>query len=374
MIYLDNAATSYPKPMQVARSMYSCVKNCYGSYGRGAHAGSMQAMDIVFKARSMLANILHVDHAENIVMTNNATMALNIAICGMVGRDDHVITTHLEHNSVMRPLIAQKASVSYLPQNEDGSSNIAALNKYILPQTKLVIINHASNVSGLINDIYLAGEICAKFGAPLLIDASQTMGVIPVDAGRLNGMVAFPGHKGLMGPQGSGGLYIPPGYALSPVISGGTGSLSESFDQPEQLPDRFESGTIGIPAIAGLISGMQHIQDSDMKNIYTYEMILCSKLIAGLKEIPGVSILLSDNMRRVPTVSFNIDGKDCSAASEILSEQHEICTRSGLHCAPAAHKAYGTFETGTLRLSPGYFNTTEEIETALRAVREIART
>ena len=145
MIYLDNAATSYPKPTQVARSMYSCVKNCYGSYGRSAHTGSMQAMDIVFKARSMLANMLHVDHTENIIMTSNATMALNIAICGMVSRGDHVITTRLEHNSVMRPLIAQKASVSYLPQNEDGSSNITALNKYILPQTKLVIINHASN-------------------------------------------------------------------------------------------------------------------------------------------------------------------------------------------------------------------------------------
>ena len=373
MIYLDNAATSFPKPNSVCSGVYRFM-NYYGAgAGRSAHKSARRVMELVWQAREEIADLICTDNPERIVFTYNTTHALNTAILGLVRSGDHVVISPVEHNSVVRPLHKQRANISVLPLKKDGSTDMGALAKFIRMDTKLVIINHASNVSGVVNDIEAAARICNQRRTPLLIDAAQTMGVLPIHALHLKAMVAFPGHKSLLSPQGTGGLYIPPHIKPDYIFSGGTGSQSESYYQPDTMPDRYESGTLNAPGIVGLLEGVKYIKLIGIEEIYGHEMQLTKQLIEGLSVIPKVKILCPGAEKRVSTVSIVIDGMDCNEVAMRLDEEYDVAVRSGMHCAPMAHKAYGTLQSGTTRLSLGYFNTAFDIERALTAISEIAR-
>jgi len=371
MIYLDNAATSFPKPSNVCSAVYKYMTSCGANAGRSSHKMARRAMEVVWDCRDELAQFFGVQNPQNIVFATNTTHALNTAVLGMVPPGGHVIVSCLEHNSSVRPLYKIHAEISVLPLSEDGSCNIAALPEHIRPDTKLVIINHASNVSGVVNDISLAASLCKSYQIPLLIDAAQTAGILPLSFDTLGAFVAFPGHKSLLGPQGTGGLYIPPIYSPAPLMCGGTGSNSESLEQPQILPDYYESGTQNVPAIAGLLEGVRYIRRKGRDLIYAHEAALAGQIIDGLKHIPQVSVLCPDAPQRVATVSFTVRQRDTSEICERLDEEYDIACRAGLHCAPLAHRSYHTLETGTVRVSPGYFTTTREIDTFLNAVEHI---
>ncbi|MDP4117818.1 MAG: aminotransferase class V-fold PLP-dependent enzyme [Bacillota bacterium] len=369
MIYLDNGATSFPKPPAVYDGVNYYIRYCGASAGRSAHKKAREAMEIALECRIALADFINADNPESIVFTKNATEGLNIMIRGMVKDGDKVIVSPLEHNSVMRPLYASNAEISVLPLNEDGTSDMDAL-KNMLNGTKFVIINHVSNVSGAINDVYKAGNICAEAGIPLLIDCSQSMGHFEVNVKKLKASVAFPGHKGLLGPQGTGGMYL---HNILPqaLCFGGTGSDSESMIQPTTMPDYYESGTINLVGIAGLSKGIAFINSEGQQNIMEKEYELTSILREGLGNMNGVHLLCPLLKDYGEAVSFTADSIDPSEIALILDEKYDIAVRSGLHCAPAAHNAYGTIKSGTVRLTPGYFNTKKEMKIALNAINNI---
>ncbi len=371
MIYLDNAATSFPKPSNVCSAVYKYMTSCGANAGRSSHKMARRAMEVVWDCRDELAQFFHVKNPQNIVFTMNTTQALNTAILGMVPPGGHVIVSCLEHNSTIRPLSKLHADISILPSSEDGSCNISVLPEYIRPETKMVIINHASNVSGVINDITLAASLCQSYQIPLLIDAAQTAGVLPLSFDELNAFVAFPGHKSLMGPQGTGGLYIPERFSPIPLMCGGTGSNSESLEQPKLMPDYYESGTQNVPAIAGLLEGIRYIRRKRREIIYAHELALSVQIIQGLLRIPQVHVVCPDAVHRVATVSFTVQQRDTSEICERLDTSYDIACRAGLHCAPLAHKTYQTLESGTVRISPGYFNTPREIDSFLDALDHI---
>lgn len=371
MIYLDNAATSFPKPSNVCSAVYKYMTSCGANAGRSSHKMARRALEVVWDCRDELAQFFDVQNPQNIVFATNTTHALNTVVFGMVPPGGHVIVSCLEHNSTVRPLYKLHADLSILPASEDGSCNIAALPELIRPDTKLVVINHASNVSGVVNDISLAASLCHSYKIPLLIDAAQTAGVLPLSFDKLGAFVAFPGHKSLMGPQGTGGLYIPPAYSPTPLMCGGTGSNSESLEQPKILPDYYESGTQNVPAIAGLLEGIRFIRRKGREIIFAHEAALTKQIINGLKRIPQISVLCPDTPHRVATVSFTVLQRDTSEICERLDEEYDIACRAGLHCAPLAHQTYQTLESGTVRVSPGYFNTAQEIDIFLDAVDHI---
>lgn len=372
-IYLDNAATSFPKPQGVARAVYKYIKYCGANAGRGGHKMAQKAMEAVYNCREETAELFGITQPERLVFTQNATEALNLAIKGLLTKGAHVITSPLEHNSVARPLYELNTRVDTLSLNKDGSSQVEDIARLIKWNTRLVVINHASNVSGIINDIEQAAYICRVLKLPLLIDAAQTAGVIPLNAKRLGAMIAFPGHKSLLGPQGTGGLYIPEGINLRPLKTGGTGSHSESLKQPDFLPDKLESGTMNVPALAGLLEGVRFVKEVGREKIYEHEKKLTQRLIEGLLKINNIDLICPYNNNRVGTVSFTIKGIDAMIVSQRLDEEFSIASRSGLHCAPMAHKAYGSFTTGTARLSVGWFNTSEHIDAAIDAVKIISK-
>jgi cysteine desulfurase / selenocysteine lyase len=379
MIYLDNAATSFPKPPNVYDAVNAFMRDIGASAGRSAHRGAVEAGRIVFSARERLASLFKVKQAERIIFTLNATESLNTVLMAMVGPGETVLTSSMEHNSVMRPLRRLEkergAKVSVIPCKKDGRFDLALWDAALAQRPKIAIVNHGSNVTGAIAPIGEVGRLCALHGVAFTVDAAQTAGIIPIDAEATNiDFLAFSGHKGLMGIQGTGGLYIREGIEISPLKCGGTGSNSESEEQPVFMPDRFESGTLNGPGIAGLDAGVAFVQEQGIDAIARHGAALRAALIDAVAAMPGVSIYGPRNDEpALSTVSLTIDGMDNGSITQRLNDEYDIAVRVGLHCAPLAHHTLKTFPAGTIRVSPGYFTTEREILSFAEALKKIAQ-
>ena len=380
LLYFDNAATSWPKPEATPAAMDRYLREIGGSPGRSAHRLSLEAGRIILEAREAVAKLLGADDPFRIVFTKNATEALNIAFRGLLKPGDHVVTSSMEHNSVMRPLRALEAggvAVSVIPCSSRGELDPADIPPMIRPNTRAIILTHASNVTGTILPVGEAGRIARERGLLLIVDAAQTAGAVPIAVEEMGiDLLAFTGHKALYGPPGTGGLYIKKGIEtqIGPLMTGGTGSRSEFEEQPEFLPDKFESGTPNTVGLAGLGAGVSWILARGVDTIRAREELLTARFIGGLREIPGVTLMGPvDPSSRTAVVSFNIAGLMPSEAALELDQRFAIMSRPGLHCAPAAHRTIGTFPRGTLRFGFGFFNTEEEIDTALGAIRNLTR-
>ncbi|MEG1287486.1 MAG: aminotransferase class V-fold PLP-dependent enzyme [Clostridium sp.] len=376
MIYLDNAATTYPKPEIVYDSIMDCMKNYCANPGRAGHKLAMKAAREIYDARENVANLFNVDNPMNIVFTSNATDSLNTAIKGVVKKGDHIITTSMEHNSVIRPI---KSLEKYGIENtivqcdKDGFLNIKDLEQAIRSNTKLIVTTHASNVCGTLIDIKSVGKIAKDNNILYLLDASQTAGVYDIDVKKINvDMIAAPGHKCLLGPQGIGILYIRDGLNVNILKEGGTGSKSEDLFQSELLPDKYESGTHNTPGIVGLNSGIKFIFEQGIENIRYHEEELCKYMLKELENIPNIEIYgPKDSKKRAAVISINIGNMDSGEITFLLDSEYDIATRSGIHCSPLAHTTLGTLERGSVRFSLGYFNTKEDIDKAIKALKEI---
>ncbi len=378
-VYLDNAATSWPKPPETIKAIEHFHTHVGANPGRSGHSLSIDAGRIIMDAREAIAKLFGIDEMLRIIFTKNATEALNIVISGLIRPGDHVITTSMEHNSVMRPLRAMEvagAEVSVVPCSASGELDPQDIEHAIRPGTRAIIMTHASNVTGTIMPISDIGAIAQERGIIFCVDAAQTAGAVPINISQQYiDLLAFSGHKSLYGPQGTGGLYIGPGLEneITPLMMGGTGSRSEFEEQPDFLPDKYESGTPNAPGIAGLGAGVRFVLDTGVETVRTKEIALSRQLINGLSLIQGVRMYgVGDAPRQTPVVSFTIDGTSPSEAALILDEDFGIMSRPGLHCAPSAHRTIGTFSEGTIRLSPGFYNTASEVAYTLEAVAQIA--
>ncbi|ADL08980.1 aminotransferase class V-fold PLP-dependent enzyme [Thermosediminibacter oceani] len=377
MIYFDNAATTWPKPEEVYRAVEDAMRNFGGNPGRSGHRMALAAARLVYEARETLAEFFNAESPTNIVFTMNATDALNTAIKGVLKPGDHVITTSMEHNSVARPIFAlTKSGVEWdiVRCGTDGSLDPDDVVKAIKPNTRLIAITHASNVTGTIMPVGEIGKIARERGILLLVDAAQSAGVLDIDVQGMNiDLLAFPGHKGLYGPQGTGGLYVREGLQLTPIRQGGTGSFSEELEQPEILPDRLECGTLNTPGIAGLAAGVDFVKKKGLKNIRYHEEQLTQRFLEGLKEIDGVTVYGPEKAAdRCAVISLNFNNLDSAELAYLLDSRFDIQVRPGLHCSPLAHRTLGTEDRGTVRFSFSVFNTVEEIDRALEALREIS--
>jgi len=381
MIYLDNAATSWPKPPEVLRAMSEFLELAGGNPGRSGHRLSVGAGRIVFGARQAVADLFNADDPSRVVFTLNATYALNLALRGLLRPGDRVVCSGIEHNAVMRPLRALErdgVQLTVVPCAPDGSLDPAELARAVLPGTRLVVLVHASNVTGTILPVGEAAAIAHAAGGLLLVDAAQTAGVLPVDVQALGiDLLAFTGHKGLLGPPGTGGLVIGQRVdtaELEPLARGGTGSQSQRQEQPDDLPDKYESGTPNGVGIAGLAASIRFLTERGVESIRAEETAAARALSEGLAEAPGVTVYgPADMERRTAVVSFTVAGRRVSEIGQRLDEEFDVLSRVGLHCAPAAHQTIGTFPEGTVRLAPGRFTTREEIRRTVEAVREIAK-
>ncbi|MBZ9607993.1 aminotransferase class V-fold PLP-dependent enzyme [Clostridium estertheticum] len=375
MIYLDNAATSFPKPVAVYSEVLRCMENYAANPGRGSHDMAVEASSKIMDTRQELSEFFNIPNLLNIIFTCNATQALNIGIKGILKPGDHVISSIIEHNSVLRPLnylSGKGITFTLLGVDENGYLNINNLKKKICRNTKAIIINHTSNVLGTVQDIRSIGEIAKGAGIIFMVDASQSAGVIPIDVACDNiDLLAFPGHKGLYGPQGTGGLYIREDIELDSFIQGGTGSESFSMRQPDFLPDRFESGTLNTPGIAGLCAGIRFIRKVGIENIRKHEIMLVEYLVKELSKLSYIKIYGGcDYKNRGAVVSLAIDNIDVSEVGEFLNKKG-IAVRTGFHCAPLIHGIIGTNRKGTVRISPGYFNNLDDIEKLIKALKDI---
>jgi cysteine desulfurase family protein len=379
ILYFDNAATSWPKPEATIRTVEACLRETGGSPGRSGHSMSIDAGRVIFNAREAIAVLLGIDDPLRIVLTKNATEALNIAVVGLLKSGDHVITSSMEHNSVMRPLRAMEANgveLTVLPCSTAGELDPGIIVPAIKKNTKAIFLTHASNVSGTIIPVADIGRIAREHGIVFCVDAAQTAGALPIDIGAMDiDLLAFTGHKSLFGPQGTGGLYVRRGLEqfISPLMRGGTGSRSGYEEQPDFMPDKFESGTPNTAGYVGLTAGIDFILSQGLNIINDREKRLTELFLQGIGVVDGVTIYgLKDASRRIAVVSFNIRGIDPAKAALELDERFGIMSRSGLHCAPSAHRTIGTFPTGTIRFSFGWFNTEKEINQAVEAIRVLA--
>ncbi|MFA7412809.1 MAG: aminotransferase class V-fold PLP-dependent enzyme, partial [Tissierellaceae bacterium] len=346
--------------------------------GRSGHKRALRLSREIYKTRQEISRLFNIKDPMNTIFTFNCTESLNIGIKGFLRAGDHVITSSMEHNSVLRPIaFLQKMGVkSTIVQGDtEGRINPRDIEKSIRKDTKLIVTTHISNLTGTIMDIEAIGEIARKHGLIYLVDGAQSAGVYDLDMERMNiDMLAFPGHKGLLGPQGTGGLYIREGLDIATSFQGGTGSSSHSLEQPDMLPDKFESGTANGPGIVGLGAGVSYIMDRGIEKIREKEESLTQFFIEEMRKIDGVKLYGTLEMGyQAPVVSLNIKDADSSEISYILDEEYDIAVRPGLHCAPLAHKTIGTFDRGLVRFSFGYENTFEEIESAAKAISEIAK-
>ncbi|MBW6410562.1 aminotransferase class V-fold PLP-dependent enzyme [Clostridium weizhouense] len=377
MIYLDNAATSFPKPSQVYEEVLNCMKNYAANPGRGSYEISIRAALKIMETREEICQLFNIPSPFNLIFTCNATEALNIGIKGVLKRGDHVISTVIEHNSVLRPLYSLSedgVEVTLVSVDKAGYVNINDIKEEIKENTKMIIINHVSNVLGSIQDIKNIGKLSKSKGIIFMVDASQSAGVIPIDVEHDNiDLLAFSGHKGLLGPQGTGGLFIRSGIKLKNFREGGTGSNSHFIVQPDFMPDQFESGTLNIPGIAGLCEGIKFIKNIGIRTIQKYEEELISYLLKELKKLSYIKIYGSDSVKQRSTaISFNIEGVDASIVGEQLNEEG-IAVRTGYHCAPLIHDVIDTEYAGTVRVSPGYFNTLDDIDKLLVTIMKICK-
>lgn len=378
-IYLDNAASSWPKPEAVIRAVEQSLREAAANPGRSGHHLSVQAARILADTRQEAASLFHFRDPLRVVLTKNATESLNIVIHGLLRPGDHVITTGMEHNSVMRPLNTARGrgvSVSVIPCSPAGEIDPDDVKKAVNVHTRLIIATHASNVSGTIMPVSDLGEMARERGVPFCVDASQSAGCLPIDVESMNiDLLAFTGHKSLYGPQGTGGLYIREGLEkqITPLMMGGTGSASEHEEQPLFMPDTFESGTPNTAGFAGLLAGMRFVATEGVASIRDREQALMAELMDGLAGISGVRIIGPvDPGRKIAVVSFIMEGLDASEVSFRLDDEYGIMSRPGLHCAPSAHRTLGTFPGGTVRFGLGAFTTAGHIRSAVSAVSSIA--
>jgi cysteine desulfurase / selenocysteine lyase len=374
--YLDNAATSFPKPEAVYRAMDRFLRESGANPGRSGHRLAASAAATVSQTRRLLARFFNAVAPEHVIFTLNATDALNLALKGVLKPGDHVVTTSMEHNSVARPLRKlQRAAVTatFVPASPEGLVSVSAMAEAIQPGTRLVAMTHASNVSGTLQPVAEVGRLCRERGLLLLVDAAQTAGAYPIDVERMSiDLLAVPGHKSLLGPPGTGALVVGEGLRLETLREGGTGSESESDEQPEGLPERLEAGTVNTVGIAGLGAALQFIEETGREQIRVHEEALVQRLLHGLSKTPGVSLYgPAPGEERAAVVSLNLEGWDPHEAAAVLDSSFDIQCRAGLHCAPLAHRTIGTFPLGTLRLSPGLFNTESEIDAAIEAIRQM---
>ena len=376
--YFDNAASSWPKPTEVMDAMTKCLLEYGANPGRGSHQMAVKASRALFETRKSLARLFGISNPNDICYTLNTTEALNLAIKGLLKEGDHVITTSVEHNSVRRPLEflrrTKNIEISYIQTNNQGYVNPLNIRDAIRSNTKLVICSHSSNLLGTIVPLGEISEICKAKKLIFLVDAAQTAGTIPIDVQKMGiDMLAFPGHKGLLGPQGTGGLYIHPNLDLEPLLQGGTGSQSEAVEQPLVRPDRYESGTQNTVGIAGLNEGVKFVLHQTVEAIHTKEWKLTQRLMEGIQGVKGIQIL-GPNLGEDKTgiVSFVMQQIDASELAFILDQSFQIAVRSGFHCTPLAHQSAGTTETGAVRASVGFYTTGEEVNHFIQAIKEIS--
>lgn len=377
MYYFDNAATSYPKPDEVYGVLIEVMKNKGGNPGRGSHVMALEAFRAVYETRVKLAELFNVKDPLRIAFTQNATMSLNFAIKGLLKEGDHVITTSLEHNSVLRPLFSMEdqdgVELTIIDADSHGRINIESIEAAVKKNTRAIVITHASNLTGTIIPIKKVGEIAKEHDILLIVDASQSAGILEIDVEDMNiDILCFTGHKSLFGPQGTGGIYLRKGVELKPLMEGGSGSHSKLRRQPRDMPDLLECGTLNAPAIAALGAGVDFILKKGLENIRKHEKDIAEAFINGLKNIDEVKIYGPETEERTPVVAINIAEIDPSEISSLLDEEYSIAVRPGMHCAPLAHKSIGTYETGAVRFSFGYFNTMKEISYAIEAIKDIA--
>jgi cysteine desulfurase/selenocysteine lyase len=381
MIYFDNAATSWPKPPGVAKAMVHFMEAVGANPGRAAHRQAVESGRVVYGAREAVAELFHAPDPLRVVWCKNVTEALNLALQGLLRSGDHVVTSSMEHNSMMRPLRALErggVQVTVVRCSPQGVLDPADVGAAIRPNTKLVALNHASNVVGTILPVAEVGAICRERDVLLLMDAAQTGGAYPIDvqADQID-LLGFTGHKSLGGPMGTGGLIVGERVdetQLEPLIRGGTGSRSEHEVQPDFLPDMCESGTPNVVGVAGLGAGVRWVLERGVEAIRAHEVTLTHALVEGLRTIPGVTVYGAlDAELQTATVSFNIEKMEPSEAGLRLDDEYDIMCRVGLHCAPAAHRTLGTFPVGTVRFGLGAFSTLDEVDLALQAVHQLAQ-
>lgn len=378
MIYLDNAATTLKKPPQVAQAVYDAISNGVGNASRGSHQDSLEADAIVFNAREKIARLFGAADPAHVVFTMNITESLNMALQGLVEEGTAVVTTECEHNSVLRPLYAlerdRDVELRFVPADKKGRIRYEDFEKLMDDKVKVVVCTNASNLTGNRIDVAKVAEIAHKHGAILIVDAAQSAGGMPINMEEMGiDVLCFTGHKGLFGPQGTGGLCIRPGIEIKPLISGGTGIQSYNKEQPKELPNHLEAGTMNIHGIAGLSAGVDYILENGPENLGAQELKLARMFYEGIKDIPGVVVYGDwEQEMRAPIVTINVRDYDSGEVSDALSEQYGISTRPGAHCAPKMHEALGTVRQGAVRFSFSPFNTEEEVQAAVNAVREIA--
>lgn len=379
MVYLDNAATSFPKPEEVYKTMDAFMRESCANPGRSSHEMARASAAVVMKAREDIAGLFNIDNPLRIGFTGNATTALNMAIHGVLKKGDHVITSAMDHNSVLRPLheLKRKGVIDYtviMPKNQFGAIDYFSIVKAIRTNTKLIVTTLSSNVTGFVLPYKELGEMAKKRGVLYLLDASQGAGVLPIDVKGMNiSLLAFPGHKGLMGPQGTGGLFVDEPINLKPIIQGGTGSRSFETVQPIFMPDIIESGTLNTPGLAGLGAGVEFIKNIGLDAIYKKKKNLLEKLYEGLAANKRIKLYSSiEGNMNSGIISFLIEGMDSSETANLLDSKYQIAVRPGFHCAPLAHKALNTEKTGLVRLSLSYFNTIDEIQYTVKSINEIA--
>lgn len=376
MIYLDNAATTLHKPPQVVKAVADALQSM-GNSARGTHAGSMAASHTVYDTRVKLAKLFGCPRADRVAFTANVTEALNIAVNGLIGRGDHVITTDCEHNSVLRPLYRladeQGVEVSFVPADRQGNLDYDAFEALMQPHTRVIVCTHASNLTGNLTDLARVSAVAKAHDVLLIVDAAQTAGAYPIDMTALGiDVLCFTGHKGLMGPQGTGGLCVREGLTLRHWKVGGSGVQSYSRTHPTQMPTCLEAGTLNGHGIAGLSAALDFIAEVGVDAIHDRETALMRRFYEGVKEVPGITVYGDFSRRRMAIVTLNIGDYESGAVSDALSEEYGIATRPGAHCAPRMHQALGTEQQGAVRFSFSWFNTEQEIDAAIRAIRELA--
>ena len=376
MVYFDNAATTFPKPQTVLFAVNDAVKNYGGNPGRSGHRISMKVSEKVFEVRRKIGDFFN-SSPENVVFTLNCTHALNMAIKGVMAKGGHIVTSSLEHNSVLRPIYAMasegKITYSVAEVSENGEETLKAFKEAVKPDTKVIVSTFASNVSGTVLPIKELSRFCKEKGILFIVDAAQGAGLFNIDMEDID-ILCTAGHKALYGTTGTGLMIFKKDFQVDTIIEGGTGSNSLELLQPDFLPDRFESGTLNTTGILSLGAGVDVVMNKGIENIYRYEMALCIKVYNELKNMKNVS-LIADSFKlfeKAPIVSFNIDGTDSAKLSGILSDKGYML-RGGFHCAPLAHKQFGTDKTGAVRFSPSHFNTTKQVNDFLYEIKKLSR-
>ena len=379
-IYLDNASTSFPKAPTVATAMSDYITNRGININRGSYFLAYDVEDIIYTTRQRLKTLFNGHDPSHVIFTQNVTMSLNMVIKGLLKAGDHVLVSSMEHNAVMRPLtqlLDKGITFDIIPCDVTGSIELDSIKSLIRPNTVAIITNHASNVCGTIQPLESIGSICKAHNLQFIVDAAQTAGVIPIDVKACHiDALCFTGHKGLLGPQGIGGIILTKEMAqtLTPLIAGGTGSFSHLETMPTHMPDAFESGTLNLPGIIGLNEGLAYIESVGRETIHNHELALTKTFLEGLQDIEHINVIGKQNLQdRTAVVSITIDGMDAASIAYELESTYHIMTRVGLHCAPRAHQTLGTYPEGTVRFSFGYTNTHEDVESALSALHRIIK-